>query len=180
MGFDVGKALKGALKVVAPLAASALPGPLGGLAQGLVKQALGVDDDAEVDRLLAEGSPETMVKLREVDATLKTKLKELGIREEEIHAGDRDSARDLAKTRGIVVQAILSAVFTIGYFALLGVLLFTDTFKDMDDFQKGQIGILVGVLTGALAQILNFWFGSTKQAKEKDDSQMLLQERNQK
>ena len=144
----------------------------------LIKNALGTDDDDEVERLLAEGSPETMVRLKEIDKELRTELKRLDIKEEEIHAGDRDSARDLAKTRGIIVQGTLSATFVVGYFAVLGVLLFTDLFSTMDDFQKGQIGILIGVLTGALAQILNFWFGTTKQSKEKDDSEMALRERN--
>lgn len=178
MGLNLGKIAKGVLATVAPLATAALPGPLGGIANSLIKGALGTDDDAEVERLLAEGSPETMVKLKEIDKDLRIRLKELDIKEEEIHAGDRDSARDLAKTRGVIVQATLSAIFVIGYFGVLGVLLFTNIFNEMDDFQKGQIGILIGVLTGALAQILNFWFGTTKQSKEKDDSQMLLQERN--
>lgn len=177
MGLNLGKLAMGVLKTVAPLATAALPGPLGGIANSLIKGVLGTDDDDEVERLLAEGSPETMVKLREIDKDLRTRLKELDIQESEVHASDRDSARDLAKTRGIMMQGSLSTMFVTGYFALVGVLLFSNLMTGMDEFQKGQIAILIGVLTGAMAQILNFWFGSTKQAKDKDDSQMTLQER---
>ncbi len=178
MALNLGKIAMNVLRTVAPLATSALPGPIGGIANALIKGALGIDDDDEVERILAEASPETMVKLKSIDKDLRTRMRELDIEELQIYAGSQDSARDLAKTRGVKVQGALSAVFVVGYFAVLGVLLFTDAFKEMDDFQKGQIGILIGVLTAALIQILNFWFGMTKQSKEKDDSQMLLQERN--
>jgi len=177
MGLNIGKLAMGVLKTVAPLATAALPGPIGGIANALIKGALGVDDEAEVERLLAEGSPETMVKLKEIDKDLRTRMKELDIKESEIHAADRDSARDMAKSRGIMMQGSLSTIFVLGYFALVGTLLFSNLMSGMDEFQKGQIAILIGVLTGAMAQILNFWFGSTKQSKEKDDSKMLLEER---
>lgn len=48
--------------------------------------------------------------------------------------------------------------------ALLGIILYAEVSDDLnmqqgDNSMHGELQILLGVLTGAVGQILNFWFG---------------------
>lgn len=57
----------------------------------------------------------------------------------------------------------MSIAFVAGYFVLLGIILFieasdTVNMKKGDNSMMGEFKILIGVMTGAVAQILNFWF----------------------
>ncbi|MCJ8291057.1 MAG: hypothetical protein HRT58_16215 [Crocinitomicaceae bacterium] len=61
------------------------------------------------------------------------------------------------------IQFIMSIAFVAGYFVLLGLILFieasdTVNMKKGDNSMMGEFKILIGVMTGAVAQILNFWF----------------------
>jgi hypothetical protein len=42
----------------------------------------------------------------------------------------------------------------------------------LDDWTKGQLGILVGILTAAVPQILAYWFGSSSGSKAKTDAML--------
>lgn len=61
------------------------------------------------------------------------------------------------------VQFIISLIFLLGYMLLIGVILIVEV-SDTVNMVKGQntmmgeVKILLGVLTGAVGQILNFWF----------------------
>ena len=57
----------------------------------------------------------------------------------------------------------MSIAFVIGYFALLGVIILIEAsdsvnMKQGENSMMGEFKILIGVMTGAIAQILNFWF----------------------
>lgn len=64
------------------------------------------------------------------------------------------------------IQFILSLLFLIGYLVLI-VIVLTVEVSDSFNIHKGEnsligeINILLGVLTGAVAQILNFWFNES-------------------
>jgi hypothetical protein len=74
--------LVGLLKTAAPMAATALTGPAGGMAVKMIAQKLGVENSVEAVTKHLQSNPEDAVKLKELD------LKEL-----ELHNADRDSAR---------------------------------------------------------------------------------------
>jgi len=78
---------------------------------------------------------------------------------------DRDSARQLAKDKGIVVQAVLSALYTLGYFGTLFVFITGKASVPPD--MVGMVTTLIGALGAAQLQILNFWFGSSRGSKDK-------------
>ena len=57
----------------------------------------------------------------------------------------------------------MSIVFIAGYFALLASVIFIEAsdsvnMKQGENSMMGEFKILIGVMTGAVAQILNFWF----------------------
>lgn len=61
------------------------------------------------------------------------------------------------------IQFIMSIVFVIGYFFLLAIIIFIESSDSMnmkkgDNSMMGEFKILIGVMTGAVAQVLNFWF----------------------
>jgi hypothetical protein len=162
--MNIFKKLKNIVGTISPLLGGALGGPLGGLAGKMIQDVLGVDSEKAALSIL-ESDPNSLLKLKQVEADLEVKMKELGITEQQIHAGDRDSARDLAKDKGIVIQATLSAVYTVGYFGTL--FMFIAGYAAVDPDYKGLVMTLLGALGGAQLQIMNFWFGSSSGSKAK-------------
>jgi len=157
---------KDIVSTVAPVLGVALGGPFGGLAGKMIQEALGVDsEDAAVQ--LIQSSPDALAKVKELELTFKTKMRELGIQEEQLHAQDRDSARKLAIAKGSGFQAFLTIVFMAGYFSLF-YLFFSGVEMVLNDWQRGQVGILIGVLTAAIPQLMAFWFGSSKGSADKN------------
>ncbi|HAO15831.1 MAG TPA: hypothetical protein DDY16_06790 [Tenacibaculum sp.] len=65
------------------------------------------------------------------------------------------------------IQFIFSLLFLVGYLFLLVIILYVEV-SDSLNMQKGEnsligeVKILLGVLTGAVAQILNFWFNANE------------------
>lgn len=169
MGFD----WKQTLSAVAPTLASALGGPMAGVAVSMGLKKLGVtptgDEGQDQDTLaqaVASGNPETLLRLKEVEAEFKLEMKRLDVDLEQIHAGDRASARDMAKAKGLVPQAILSAIF-VAAFATLLFLMFK---SEVSDQMQQPFNILLGILSAGMTQILNFWFGSSAGSARKNET----------
>lgn len=165
---------KDTLKTVAPVIASALGTPVAGVAVSVALDALGIDGGGE-DALIAavtSGKPEVMAALKKADQDFKVEMRKLDIDLERINAQDRDSARGLAKAKGIAVQAVLSAVFVIA-FGWIITTVFSGENAIHENMRDTAIYML-GILSGAIAQILNFWFGSSEGSKAKT-AQMAIQ-----
>jgi len=93
---SVGKVAKGALDIVAPTIASALPGPLGKMAKAAVTAALGLDkeaNEAEIEKALAVANPEILAKVKQAELDFQAKMKQLDVDVERLLAEDRASAR---------------------------------------------------------------------------------------
>lgn len=161
---------KDTLAKVAPTVAGALGGPLAGMAINVACEALGLSESTEdaLQNAVAGGSPETLVKLKEANTQLKLELRKLDIKEEEIHQQDRDSARNLGIAKGVVVHARLSTAFVVGYFLIFSAVLFA-VFHGVtiEDAMLALISALLGIMTAAVQQIMNFWFGSSSGSKQK-------------
>lgn len=160
--------LKKIVGTVSPLLGGALGGPLGGMAGKMLQTALGVNSEDAALAML-ESDPDSLLKIKGIEADLEVRMGELGITEEQIHADDRDSARDLAKAKGMSPQVILSTVFIGGYFSMMYLFFTSNLVAELDDFAKGQLGIMIGVLTASIVQIMNFWFGSSSGSKRKTE-----------
>jgi hypothetical protein len=152
---------KDTLGAVAPTLASALGGPLAGAAVSVIsKELLGTENSTE-DELaaaLSTAPAEKLLALKRADYEFKSQIKELDVQ-------DRSNARDMAKNTSIAPQVILSTVYTVGYFLLMFLFLKGDI--SLPDNLEGEFKILLGIMTMAQGQILNFWFGSSSGSKEK-------------
>jgi len=161
---------KATLATVAPVLAAAVGGPLTGTAVGvLAKQLLGNESatELEVSQAIASATPEQLAKLRDIDHQFDIEMKKLGVDVIKIDAEDRGSARALAKARGMAPQITLSIAYNVGYFVILYQFINATASDSIGDWQKGVIGTLIGILTAAIPQINNFWFGSSSGSKEK-------------
>lgn len=86
----------GALKAVAPMAATAIGGPFGGVAAAAISKALGTSDSDQLVSMLEQGSPETLQAAATVDNEFTVEMEKLGIKREEIAAKleiDREASR---------------------------------------------------------------------------------------
>jgi hypothetical protein len=160
-GFD----WKSLVSSVAPLLGTAIGGPFGLMAGKVLQETLGVDsEEAAIEQLRT--NPDALLKLKAGEQAFASRMKELDITEQQLHAADRDSARKLATSRGILFQAGLTVLFMAGYFGLF-YLFFSGTEVVLNDWQRGQVGVLIGVLTASIPQLLAFWFGSSKGSADK-------------
>lgn len=167
--------IKNILSTLAPTLGTALGGPLGGMAakfavEKLLPGAKPADTDDAVEMLqkfVSGANPEQLAQLKQIENEFKLKMKELGIRESELEYQDRDSARKMAMTAGIAPQIVLSGIYTLGYFLVMYVFL-TGGISIAQDL-KSEFNIVLGVMTTAQVQIMNFWFGSSSGSKEKTE-----------
>lgn|GEM_PF-1688733 len=158
--------MKDFLKVlgsVAPAVATAMGGPMAGVATKFVAGALLGKPDADTEELQAailSASPQDLVKLKKINADFELEMKRLDVDLQAIAVDDRKSARELAKA-DMKPQIWLSSVFICGYFALLWTL-FSGTVTVSPSI-RDMANILLGVLTSGIPMILRFWFGGSPQ-----------------
>lgn len=165
MSFD----WKSIVRSVAPVLGTALGGPLTGTAvKFLGDKLLGNPDATEMDvaEAITSASPEQLVRLKELNAEFQLSMKKLGIDLERIRFEDRKSARELFKVNKWP-QIILSTGYTIGYFIVI-FFVFNGRLNDLDPKVFGIAATILGILTTAIPQILQFWFGSSSGSKDKD------------
>jgi len=172
MAFD----WKKTLATVAPTIATALGGPMAGMAVKMATSALGIEETEDaLMQAVTQGDPAQFTALKQIDADLKIRFRELEIDLAKVNAQDRSGARLLAATKGIVVQATLSLVFVVGYFGLFFFLLwqlFGGQTLAMEFI--ALISALIGVMANSVAQIMNFWFGSSSGSQKKDQARLPL------
>jgi hypothetical protein len=159
---------KGLLGSIAPTFATALGGPVAGMAvKALSKTLLGHEEgsEADIELAMAEASPDTLLKIKEADNAFKLEMQRANIDLEKIAADDRANAR----TREIATKdnapKILATVIVIGFFATL----YTIAFISLPEGAQQPVNILLGALTAMLTQVGNYYFGSSAGSKAKTD-----------
>jgi hypothetical protein len=154
------------LKTVLPTVATALGGPLAGVAVNFIADKLGLEEKTveAVQAAISGASPEQLVQLKQIDADLQKYFAGLGIKLEEIAAADRASARDReAKTGDTLTPRLLAVGVTIGFFGVLGYLLVSGKPASGGD----ALLVMLGALGGAWASIVAYYFGSSAGSAEK-------------
>ena len=162
--MKIGKKLKSLIGTVAPTLGTALGGPLGGVAGKFVADALGVDSEAAALAAI-DKDPEQLLKLKQAEIAFEQRMRELDIDLVEIHAKDRDSARELAKSTSLMPQLVLGGLYTTAYLTVL--YLFVTGNVDVQEQHSTMVFSLMGSLGAVQIQILNFFFGSSSGSKEK-------------
>jgi hypothetical protein len=153
------------LKQIAPTVATALGGPLAGMAISAVSKAIGVDEDKVGDlikdnKLTAEQIAQ--VKLAEIE--LQKQAQELGLNFEKLAVDDRKSAREMQATTRSIVPPALAAIVTVGFFGILVMMLLGKV-----DSNNPAILMMLGSLGTAWTGIIAYYFGSSAGSQAKTD-----------
>jgi hypothetical protein len=152
------------LNQIAPSIATALGGPLAGLAVTAISKALGIDEK-DVQSTIETGklSADQLTILKQAEIELQAKAQELGLNFEKLATDDRKSARDMQINTKSIVPAILAIGVTIGFFGIL-IGLMTDNVTKSD-----ALLLMLGSLGTAWTAIVSFYFGSSASSQNKDN-----------
>jgi hypothetical protein len=154
---------------IAPSIATALGGPLAGIAVKTLSNALlghesGTEED--VANALQNASPEQLSVIKKIDADFKVRMKELDIDLERISAGDRDSARQMQRDTKDSTPKILAYFITFGFFgALVWILVF-----GLPQTGLEVILMMLGSLSSSWTGVVQFYYGSSAGSKAKTDA----------
>lgn len=156
------------LKQIAPTAATLLGGPMAGMAVEVIGKALGISDatqDKVKDALSsATLTADQMAAIKQADADLKIKLRQLDIDLEKVHADDRASAREMAAKTGDVWTPRIIALVVFIVWCLVNWKLFNGTISgDMREL----VARALGTLDATLMAVIYYYFGSSAGSKEK-------------
>lgn len=162
------KGWKSIVATVAPALATALGGPLAGLAvREIGKGVLGKEDakEAEVAAAIATGGSEMFGKLKELDLQFEARMAELGIELERLDVEDRANARARQIALRDWVPSVLAVANAVAFFALL----FLMMKRPIPEANRDAINILLGVLGGSLGTVMTYYFGSSHGSRAKDE-----------
>ena len=156
--------LQAILKTVAPTVATALGGPLGGMAMKMVADKLGipVESPEQLEKAISNATPEQLAQLKEVEANLKIEMKKLDIDLVRIAAEDRSSARSRQAALKDSTPTILAIGTLLAFFGYIGSVTFINHSADL-----GLINVAVGWLGGSASAVISYYFGASADTKEK-------------
>ncbi len=156
------------LMTIAPKVAAGLGGPIAGLAMNTLKNALGMPDatEAEIEKTIAEGSPETFLALKKAAQDFDVKMRDFDIKEDQLEYADTADARARQLATKDWVPAILTGI-AIVFFGWLsyGILTALDIVQANEKF----IWYLLGCASAWVTQGFNFHLGSSKGSQRKTD-----------
>ena len=158
------------VRTVAPTIATAMGGPLAGMAiRTLSETLLGKPDgtEAELAAAAAAATPDQLLALKNAENNFKLEMKKLDVDLERISAGDRDSARHMmVQTRDWTPRA-LAGVITVGFF---GVLMYMLMFGLPAAGGGEAMLVMLGTLGTAWGAVVSFYFGSSAGSRAKDEA----------
>jgi hypothetical protein len=163
------EALLNLVKTVAPSLATAVGGPLAGMATRAISDALLGKPDGTEDELIdaaAKASPDQLLALKKAEQDFAVRMRELEIDLQRIDAADRNSARDREVKTGDMTPRALAAAVTLGFFGVLGYMIAYGL-----PSQGGEaLLVMLGTLGTAWGGIVSYYFGSSAGSKEKTEA----------
>ena len=153
------------LKQIAPTIATAMGGPLAGMAGSAISKAIGVDPD-KVGDLISNNklSAEQIAQVKIAEIELQKQAQELGLNFEKLSVEDRKSAREMQATTRSIVPPALAAIITIGFFSILIMMMIGKV-----DGNNPTILMMLGSLSTAWTGIVAYYFGSSAGSQAKTD-----------
>lgn len=158
------------VRTVAPTIATALGGPLAGMATRAISEALLGKPDGSEQELLAAGAsatPDQLLALKKADHDFTIHMRELEIDLERISNEDRNSARNREIKTKDWTPRLLAGGITAGYF---GVLFYMLTHGLPTTGGSEAMLVMLGTLGTAWGGVVAYYFGSSAGSKEKTDT----------
>jgi hypothetical protein len=153
---------------IAPTIASALGGPLAGLAVSALSKALDIAPDT-VNDIITTGklNADQLAQVKIAEIELQKQAQSLGLNFAEIEEKNQESARNMQIATQSKIPAILASITTVGFFGILILLFFNKV-----DPTNNALMIMLGSLGTAWTGVIGFYFGSSAGSQAKD--QMLF------
>jgi len=162
------EALLNLVKTVAPSIATAVGGPLAGMATKMISEALLGKPDGTEDELLQaakNATPEQLLALKKAEQDFAIKMRELDIDLERISNEDRNSARNREIKTKDMTPRFLAAAVTFGFFGVLSWMIINGL-----PINGGEaLLVMLGTLGTAWGAIVSYYFGSSAGSREKTD-----------
>ena len=153
------------LKQIAPTIATALGGPLAGMAVSAISKAIGVDPEKVSDLISSNKlSAEQIAQVKIAEIELQKQAQELGLNFEKLEVEDRKSARDMQAATRSMMPPLLAGAVTIGFFSIMGMMFFNQI-----DSNNPAILMMLGSLGTAWTGIIAYYFGSSAGSQAKTD-----------
>jgi hypothetical protein len=153
------------LKQIAPTVATALGGPLAGMAVSAISKAIGVDED-KVEDLIANNklTSEQVAQIKMAEIELAKQAQELGLNFEKLEVEDRKSAREMQATTRSMMPPLLASAVTVGFFGIVVMMFFNQV-----DSNNPAILMMLGSLGTAWTGIIAYYFGSSAGSQAKTE-----------
>lgn len=166
----------GFLQKIAPFLSGALSlgGPLGAMAGNALSAALGAKPGATVDSIVSSLSkialtPEQIAAVQKAEQDFQVQMKQLDIQSvedlEKLASDDRKDARAMQTQTKSFIPGILASVITLGFFVLLGGMMF-GKLKVVDN---QALLLMLGALQMAFGGVINYYFGSSAGSDRKTE-----------
>jgi hypothetical protein len=153
------------LKQIAPTIATAMGGPLAGMAVAAISKAIGVDPDKVGDLISGNKlSADQIAQVKIAEIELQKQAQELGLNFEKLEVEDRKSARDMQSITKSIMPPLLAGAVTIGFFSIMVMMFFNKI-----DSGNPAILMMLGSLGTAWTGIIAYYFGSSAGSQAKTD-----------
>lgn len=147
------------LRTVAPTLAMGALGPFGPLAATAISAALGTDpkDPKAAEAALLTATPDQLLALKKAENDFAVQMKSLEISEEKLSFDDTANARAREAAVKDYTPQILAYGITLGFFGMLGSLMWMGKPQTGGDVMMAMIGSL----GASFASIVGYFFGSS-------------------
>lgn len=154
----------GAIGKAAPILGGLVGGPAGAAVGAIVAAGLGVDNTPDAVSDALKNDPDALVKLKQIEADNKVQLQQLSVTAEQNRLLDVQSARarQTANPTDRTPQW-LAAGITLGFFGCLAAVMLAPLRQDVHDL----LLVMVGALQTAWIAVVSYYFGSSKDSREK-------------
>jgi hypothetical protein len=155
---------------VAPTLATAVGGPIGGMAMKFITDALGIPGDASKDdmaKAISNATPDQLLALKNAENDFAVRMKELDIDLERIASSDRDSARKRETQVRDWMPRILAFTIVAGFMATVFLVLLGVVEGMKDPLMATTVGTLIGFVSAKCEQVVAYYFGSSSSSQQK-------------
>jgi len=163
------------LKSLAPTVATALLGPLGGVAVSALGELLGVSEATrdKITSAIQAGNltPDQITKLKELELEYQNNEKERGFKYSELAFKDRDSARKANVSGG--TQKMLFWLSLVLLVCTIGTEVSVLFYGYPEKTPEIVVGRVLGLMDAVAMMVMSYWYGTTSGSADKN--KMLLE-----
>ena len=152
--------LKNIVGAVAPTLGSALSGPMGGMAGGVIAKVLGVDNNqASIETAMQNATPEQLLEIKKAEKDFELKMNELNVDVFKLEAQENQHASSMFSkdwTARIIGIAMIGGF--LGYIFLV-------TLQPPEQNSEALINLVLGYLGGLASAVISFYFGASNKSE---------------